>query len=383
MQDQSLATKLNCGFKQQGMQFTFAKDGSHCCSDYQKSTTGHLVNGKPLPGKDGTVEFMLICEKCNPPCHGHLADNHREAPAGAKLTPVSTDLSARTKLAVQKNFKSTAKLVKKTKQPPSDRFGGGYGGRGRGSGNANRGRGRFHRGGDRRQVNAVQSEEFEALTKKFEEMAEWVEYPSVNMIEWCLGVNSITTPTPFYVTTRWSTGWPDYTRVPIMIDTGAAVYCVLGTKLFGALQAEGLVYDVRGKEDNVRLQSLTKDSLGYRHSVSLICPTENGAFQIREAYVCEGVPPYTAILGKLALSDMKALIDCEQSEVVVRLPFADPGALESALQSQCGDGATPEEVAEMQSKFEWFTHFSARQVDQNLTLIGASSHQIRSVKEIR
>ena len=166
MQDQSLATKLNCGFKQQGMQFTFAKDGSHCCSDYQKGTTGHLVNGKPLPGRDGTVEFMLICEKCNPPCHGHLADNHRDAPAGAKLTPVSTDLSARTKLAVQKNFKSTAKLVKKTKQPPSDRFGGGYGGRGRGSGNANRGRGRFHRGGDRRQVNAVQSEEFEALTKK-------------------------------------------------------------------------------------------------------------------------------------------------------------------------------------------------------------------------
>ena len=379
MQDQSLATKLNCGFKQQGTQFTFAKDGSHCCSDYQKDTTGHLVNGKPLPGRDGTVEFMLICEKCNPPCHGHLADNHQNAPAGAKLTPVSTDLSARTKLAVQKNFKSTAKLVKKTKQPPSNRFGGGYGGRGRGSGNADRGRGRFHRGGDRRQVNAVQSEEFEALTKKFEEMAEWVEYPSVNMIEWCLGVNLITTPTPFYVNTRWSTGWPDFTRVPIMIDTGAAVYCVLGTKLFGALQAEGLVYDVRGKEDNVRLQSLTKDSLGYRHSVSLICPTENGAFQIREAYVCEGVPPYTAILGKLALSDMKALIDCEQSEVVVRLPFADPGALESALQSQCGDGATPEEVAEMQSKFEWFTHFSARQVDQNLTLSGASSHQIRSV----
>ena len=164
-----------------------------------------------------------------------------------------------------------------------------------------------------------------------------------------------------------------------MIDTGAAVYCVLGAKLFGALMAEGLVYDVRGKEDNVRLQSLTKDSLGYRHSVSLICPTENGAFQIKEAYVCEGVPPYTAILGRLALSDMKALIDCEQSEVVVRLPFVDPGALESALQSQCGDGATPEEVAEMQSKFEWFTHFSARQVDQNLTLIGASSHQIRSV----
>ena len=57
---------------------------------------------------------------------------------------------------------------------------------------------------------------------------------------------------------------------------------------------------------------------------------------------------------------MKAIIDFADGEVTVRLPFADPGALERAMQSQCGDGATPAEVAETQSKLEWFTHFSAK-----------------------
>ena len=76
---------------------------------------------------------------------------------------------------------------------------------------------------------------------------------------------------------------------------------------------------------------------------------------------------------------MQALIDCANGEVLVRVPFTDPGALESAMQSHCGDGATPEEVAEMQSKLEWFTHFSARHLDQDLVLLGASRTQIRSV----
>ena len=49
------------------------------------------------------------------------------------------------------------------------------------------------------------------------------------------------------------------------------------------------------------------------------------------------------------------------------------------MQSQCGDGATPGEVAEIQSKLEWFTHFSACQVDQHLVLLGATLQQIRSV----
>ena len=49
----SLAKKLNCDRWQTGIQWTFAKDGSHCCSDYQKHTQAHLVNGKPLPGRDG------------------------------------------------------------------------------------------------------------------------------------------------------------------------------------------------------------------------------------------------------------------------------------------------------------------------------------------
>ena len=76
---------------------------------------------------------------------------------------------------------------------------------------------------------------------------------------------------------------------------------------------------------------------------------------------------------------MKALVDCARSEVTLRAPFTDPGALESAMQSHCGDGATPEEIAEMQSKLEWFTHFSACQMDQHLVLLGASRIQIRSV----
>ena len=164
-----------------------------------------------------------------------------------------------------------------------------------------------------------------------------------------------------------------------MVDSGAAVYCVLGLEIFNKLSAEGLVYDVRGKEANVRLQSLTRDSLGYRHTASLVCPTKNGAFQIKEAYVCEGVPPYTAILGRQALDEMKAMIDFADGEVTVRLPFTNPGALERAMQSQCGDGATPDEVAEMQSKLEWFTHFSARQLDKPLVLTGATLQQIRSV----
>ena len=70
------------------------------------------------------------------------------------------------------------------------------------------------------------------------------------------------TPTPLYVTTNWTTGYPDFQPVPIMVDSGAAVYCVLGLEIFKKLSAEGLVYDVRGKEANVRLQSLARDSLG-------------------------------------------------------------------------------------------------------------------------
>ena len=179
----SLAKKLNCDKYQTGTQWTFAKDGSHCCSDYQKHTQGFLVNGKPLPGKDGTSEFMLICKTCHPPCHGHLADNHRPAPAGAKLTPVPTDLNARTKLAVDKNFVSTAKLVKKTRQPPADRNTGGFGGRGRGRGNFNQGRGRPSNGADRRHVNAIESD-VEALSTRLDKLQNWVEMPKgVNMIE--------------------------------------------------------------------------------------------------------------------------------------------------------------------------------------------------------
>ena len=110
-----------------------------------------------------------------------------------------------------------------------------------------------------------------------------------------------------------------------------------------------------------------------------MCPTKNGAFQIKEAYVCEGVPPYTAILGRQALDEMRAIIDFAVGEVTVRSPFTDPGALECAMQAQCGDGATPEEIAEMQSKLEWFTHFSARQLNKPLVLHGATRTQIRSV----
>ena len=43
-----------------------------------------------------------------------MADNHKNAPAGSKLTPVPTDLYSRTQLAVEKDFRSTAKLVRNT-----------------------------------------------------------------------------------------------------------------------------------------------------------------------------------------------------------------------------------------------------------------------------
>ena len=158
-------------------------------------------------------------------------------------------------MAVDRNFMSTAKLVKKLKQYDHNGNTGGFGGRGRGKGGPNRGKGRFPRGPDRRQVNAIDSSRLETLEHELSRLGKWVEIPTVNMIENYYDyqlVNSAhrganPTPTPLYVTTNWTTGWPDFKPVPIMVDSGAAVYCVLGLEIFNKLSAEGLVYDVRGK----------------------------------------------------------------------------------------------------------------------------------------
>ena len=131
--------------------------------------------------------------------------------------------------------------MKKLKQPPVNGYTGGFGGRGRGKGSYSQGRGRFQKGPDRRQVNAIGTT-VEELTEKLEKLEQWVEMPTVNMIgnfydyQLVGSADRGPTPTPLYVTTNWTTGYPDFQPVPIMVDSGAAVYCVLGLEISRSCQ---------------------------------------------------------------------------------------------------------------------------------------------------
>lgn len=257
----------------------------------RKNGTWHVINGKGVEGANGGCHPENFCEVRE--CVGHDANNHpTNMPSGTKTVTQWADrysvfgenfANAPKGAGYKKGGKATLVKVQNVKKSKTSSTGVGYSAE-----------------------IAVLREQNEKLTTAIKGCSEVCDVQFIDMIAATGGRKAL------YI--RWDNGlW-------VMIDSGAEVCAMVGTKTQKQLEQLGWMGPVGPKNPKIKFSSISGNGPRYLGDTQGSGAFEGNRIPLHTVSVCAGIPTDTILLGNLFLAETGSQVDWRSQTATIRCP---------------------------------------------------------------